>query len=373
MNYPQQYPPQQQYPAQTLGYPPAQPSYPPQQQFPVQGYPPAQPGYPVQQQFPVQGYAPPPGPQAQPLAKGSLADFLGQPTVSGKSLGSFFRNHGQRIVVTVARTLTDADTQQQTDVNGNPLEFRDGRPRWVMLVPVQVPPGPEFPDGRATWYVKGQTQQALAAAQAQAGAPAGAPEAGAVIDITYTNDRPVPNRNAAKEFAIIYRRPDGSGAAPSQSQVPPQQQFAPQQQSQPPFAPPGAQSPYAAQAPAQAAPQQQYPSQPPPQQQFQQGASQQQYPAQPQQQQFEGQGFGQQPPAQQQYPAQPQQQYQGAPVQDPSQFQQGQQMPQQQMTGAPAQGQQMPQQQAAPMAPPPGMTAEHAAMLAQLTGQPPQQ
>lgn len=214
MTAPYPYPPQG-YPAQ------------PQQQFPQQ--PPAQqfvpqpqfaPGFPAQQGYPPAQFAPP----AAPLAQGSIDDFYSQPsTGGGKSLS--FAQVGVTHVGIVTRAITAGDIQQQTDTRGNPQTFRDGRPKFVMKVPLQLlQPSPEYPDGLATWFVKGQARDELVRAMSEAGAPAGPPEAGAVIQITHTGTRSAgPGMNPAKLFAIQYRRPDGSApAAVQQPQAPAQ-------------------------------------------------------------------------------------------------------------------------------------------------------
>lgn len=296
--------------AQPGPYPPADPQQgygqPPQQgYYPQQQYVQPQPQYAQ----PQQGYVQPPQQPAPPLARGTLEDFFSQPAGgSGKSLSAFFTTPGQSIGGYVNRPLTAADVQQQTDVNQRPLFHKDGRPKLVMIVPLDVQ-SVAFPDGRASWWVKGQAQNELARAMAEAGAPAGAPESGAFISITFTGTRDVPGRNPAKLYAITYTRPDGAAQAaaaqPAQVQVPsqPQPQFtAPQAPSQqlPGSPAPGAPQPGYAPQPAYAAPGPQPGVQA------------------PQQPQFEGQGYGQgfgqpqpqaAPPAQAPYQGQPQPQY----------------------------------------------------------------
>jgi hypothetical protein len=288
-----------------------------------------------------------------------VEDYLNQPTGgSGKSLASFFTAPGQRIQAQVARAITPNDIRQQTSQTDNiPLKHTDGTPKWVMIVPLNVQPSQAFPDGKASWYVKGQPQAELTRAMAEAGAPAGTPEPGALVDITFTGERPVPNRNAQKQFAIIYTRPDNAPPLPAEG-TPPLQQL--QQAPQPQYAP----------QPAMAAPQPQY------------APPQQQAPAQPA---FEGQGYGQgfgtqpqqgqpqyAPPQQQQAPAQQQQPQYGiaTPGQQVAQATQAGVAAAQGAQGYPA-GPQAPVQvpQAGP-AGAPGQTADQAAMLARLTGAP---
>lgn len=197
------------YPPQYPAYPPPaqQPGYPPQQGYPpAQGYPPPpqQPGYPAPPQ-----YAAPAA--AAPLARGSIDDFYGQPTASGKSLSFDRKPPGTAYAGYVARTITHADIQQQTDIRRTPLFHPDGRPKYVMIVPLQMQPSAEFPDGRAAWYVKGADRVELERAMEAAGLPSGTPpEAGAQITITYTGDRPIPGLNAQKVKTVAYQRPAGA-------------------------------------------------------------------------------------------------------------------------------------------------------------------
>jgi hypothetical protein len=231
--YPAQ-PPMPQYPPQQpQGYPAQQPAYPQQpyaqpapQQYPPQAYP-QQPGYPPQ------GYGQPqyaPQPPAPPLPTGTLDSFYQQPASGGGPSFKFQDANRQPIIGKsyagfVARPITDADVRPQTDQGGNVRTYKDGRPKFVLVVPMQVQPDQEFPEGQAGWWVKGQARDELARAMAEAGAPAGAPEAGAFIRITLVGTRPVPNMNPAFQFRVEYVRPQGAAAAP---QAAPQQAPAPQ-------------------------------------------------------------------------------------------------------------------------------------------------
>jgi len=187
-------------PPQYPGYPPAppaQPQYPPQQ--PVQY---GQPAYP--QPYPQQ-QAP-----AQPLAQGTLDDFYNQPS-SGGGAGLKFEQLGTRYIGIVTRPIGSGDIQQQTNTQGVPQTFKDGRPKWVMKVPLQLQPTADRPDGLAQWYVKGQARDELVRAMAEAHAPEGPPEAGAVLDITFTATRQSGvGMNPAKVFQVRYQRPQGA-------------------------------------------------------------------------------------------------------------------------------------------------------------------
>lgn len=267
--YPAQ-PPMPQYPQQPQqGYPAPQPAYPPQnypQQPPAQPY--QQPGYPPQ------GYGQPqyaPAPQqapAPPMPAGSLDSFYQQPSASGgpsisfkdKPIGTFYEGF-------VSRPVTDADVRAQSDTAGNPQTYKDGRTKFVMVVPMTVQPSPEFPEGTASWWCKGQSRDELARAMAEAGAPDRAPEAGAWIRITLAGRRQIPGGfNPANQTRIDYRRPQGAGQtqppAPVQQQAaqtpqPMPQQVAqtPQPAMQQPLPPAPVQAPAPYQAPAQPQPQ----------------------------------------------------------------------------------------------------------------------
>lgn len=230
--YPPQYapehqPPAPQYPPQ-YGQPPQSPApqYPPQ--YGQAQYPPSygQPQYGQAQGQPYpQFQAPPPPPP--PTVRGSLDDFYNQPsTGGGKSLA--FETVGTRYVGIVTRPIGDGDIEQQTlPPDNRPAFFKDGRPKFVMKVPLQMQPSPAYPDGLAQWYVKGQARDELVRAMAEAGAPEGPPEAGAVIDVTHTGTRPSgPGMSPAKLVAVRYQRPQGAApvatpTAPAAAPTPP--------------------------------------------------------------------------------------------------------------------------------------------------------
>ncbi|HEX6871071.1 MAG TPA: hypothetical protein VF163_08235 [Micromonosporaceae bacterium] len=200
---------QPQYPPQF----PVQPGYAPPQQQP---YAPAQPAYPPQY---AQPYAPP-APPPVPLPTGTLDAFYDQPSGGGGPAFKFMDANrqpqiGKSYAGIVARPITNADVRAQTDNNGRPQTYKDGRPKFVMVVPMMVQPSQEFPDGVAGWWVKGQARDELARAMAEAGAPAGPPEAGAAIRVTLVGVRPVPNMNPAYQYRIEYVRPNG--AMPAQA------------------------------------------------------------------------------------------------------------------------------------------------------------
>jgi len=244
MNYP--YSPQDQpqpyYPAPQTQQ---APYYPPQQPQPPQGYWPQVPGF----RGPV--------PHQPELARGTVDDFFGQPAASGKSISFNGKPPGTRYTGIIPRTLTNADIQQQTDIQRRPLFHPDGRPKFVMIIPLQLQPTAEFPDGRAAWYVKGNDKTELERAMEAAGCPPGTvPEAGAVLDILYTGDRPIPNLNAQKMKTVTYTRPAARAQQPATGTEPaPYQQSAaaaagPAAASHPPFVPPYQQPAAVTQQPA---------------------------------------------------------------------------------------------------------------------------
>lgn len=250
------------------------PGYPPQQapapQYPQQGYPapaPQQYAPPVQQPYaqpyPQQYAAPQPAPQGPPPAAGTLDDFYNQPSASsGPSLSFKDKPIGTQYVGIVARDVTNADVQQQTDFNTKaPLFYRDGRPKFAMKVPLRLQPSSEFPEGEASWYVKGQARDELVRAMAEAGATEAAPKGGVTIVVTLTGRRPSgAGMNPSNVFQVQYHPAQGGTGAPSPAPVHPVAQQAPVQQYAPQQAPV---QQYAPQPNQQAqAPVQQHPQQP---------------------------------------------------------------------------------------------------------------
>lgn len=200
---------------------------PPQQYQQPQYAPPPQQGYAPQPQYPAYGQQAPQQPPAPPLAQGSLDDYYSQPSTGGGGGLKFTGPNNQPLInqsylFRVPRPVTNGDIQQQTDQKNTPLTFKDGRPKFVMIVPAELlEPSPNHPDGLAKWYVKGAARDDLVRAMAEAGAPEGPPEMGAVIRVTLTGTRPSgPGMNAAHVFAVQYWRPEGAApAAMSRAQL----------------------------------------------------------------------------------------------------------------------------------------------------------
>jgi hypothetical protein len=161
---------------------------------------------------------------------GTLEGFFSQPSSDGDPSWKFNnRPIGTSYTGVVARAVTNSDIRVQTNQFGQPTTYRDGRPKYVMVVPMLVQANAEFPEGRATWWVKGQGRDELVRAMAAAGAPEGAPEPGAVITVTKAGERPVPGMNPQIQYRVDYRRPDASApvAAPTGQPQPPAAQQVP--------------------------------------------------------------------------------------------------------------------------------------------------
>ena len=203
----------------------------------AQPYPPQYPQAPAPQQYappapPAQQYAPPPQayyppqapqqPPAAPLATGTLDDYYSQPSAgSGPSLSWTDKQNQPRPIGTtyagiVSRDVTNADIQQQTDFRTQaPKFYRDGRPMFAMKVPLRVNPDVDFPEGEASWYVKGQARDELVRAMAEAGCD-GAPKAGATIQIQLVQRRATgAGMNPANIVRVTYTPPQGQhGSVP---------------------------------------------------------------------------------------------------------------------------------------------------------------
>lgn len=295
----QPYYPPQQAPAQFQQPAPQQyPAYPPQ--APAPGYPPQAYGQPA----PQYGYpAQPPAPPVQPLAQGSLDEFYSQPNAGGGPAVSWKgKPDGYWLDVVVARDVNDGDVMQETDPQTKtPKFFKDGRPKFVMQVPLKLlVADPSFPEHEARLFLRGQLRDEWVRAMSEAGAQTNVPQGGARARVTLLYRKPG-QAIAQNIFGVQYWQP-GTWENDFQAQ-PPQQQI---QQ-------------------VQAAPQQQY-LQPP--------ANQPQQYAQPPAQQY-------------QQPVQQQPQYQQAPQGYGTPQPQGMQV-NPDLGQAPGQYQGQPQQQAAP-------------------------
>lgn len=108
-----------------------------------------------------------------------------------------------------------AVAEQQLDFKTKfPKFFQDGRPMVQIKVALDVAPSSRHPEGRATWFLKGEEIGELARAMDAAGVPAelipAGPEVGAAVQVTYIGDRPNAGGYATKVRQIVYVRPDGA-------------------------------------------------------------------------------------------------------------------------------------------------------------------
>jgi hypothetical protein len=345
---------------------------PPAPQQPGGWGPPAPGGWQQPQPTQPQWGAPPPqqAPEAPAPVQGSLADYFAQPSTGGGAALKFPQNGSAHFGI-VNRMITDADTEQQTGIGANAnvgQTFKDGRPKLVLKVPLNVRPSQDHTDGKARLYANPGVRDQLVAAVAASGAPiithpSGVqyylPEPGSGIYIQKTGTRPTgAGMNPANVFTVQYFRPEQA------------RQLAQQQGVEYPTVAELAQT--ADSAPAEQAPPATPPGPPPSTADFAPPTPGQ--PGNPAQ-------WSQQPAATQQFPQAPGQfpawgavdGQQGAPQAPPS-------APQQQGPGAPppvdwaTQGQQQPGgggfiPQATPPADlAPGLTPENQQLLAGLTG-----
>jgi len=173
----------------------------------------------------AQGYSNPaavtPAPQ---LARGTLEDFYNQPTGgSAPSITSKFftkRAMGSWLSLEVTRDVTNADVRQQTTPQGQPQSFRDGRPKFVLVVPVRVTGSSdgthvtEFPDGEGSLWVKGVLADELRRAMTAAGDASGYPKGGAQIVMVSAGEKAsrTPGFSATKLYQLQYAGPVGIAA-----------------------------------------------------------------------------------------------------------------------------------------------------------------
>lgn len=159
--------------------------------------------------------------QPQPnLARGTLEDFYNQPTGSGggPSVTSKFFNkrvQGSWLQLEVVSDVTNADVRQQTTPQGIPQVFKDGRPKFVLVVKVKVLGSSdgthtqEFPDGLGSLWVKGVLADELRRSMAAAGDSSGYPKAGAQIVMVSAGEQAsrTPGFSATKLYTLDYANP----------------------------------------------------------------------------------------------------------------------------------------------------------------------
>jgi hypothetical protein len=148
-------------------------------------------------------------------------------SAGGKSLS--FNIVGTRYTGTVVRNVTDADIERATEVGARGAQgvyatHPDGRAKVVMKVPLLMQPSAEYPTGIGVWYVKGNERSELLRAMEAAGAEAGPPRGGDMIDITYTHDEPSRSGMSPRKVKrVVYTK--GNGVGP---ELPQHQQYGPQ-------------------------------------------------------------------------------------------------------------------------------------------------
>lgn len=186
---------------------------------------PAAPAAPAAAPAPVaQGYSNPAAVQAPPaqLANGTLEDFYNQPTGSGGGpsvTSKFFtkRQQGSWLQLEVVSDATNSDVRQQTTPQGIPQTFKDGRPKFVLVVKVKVLGSSdgthvtEFPDGLGSLWVKGVLADELRRSMAAAGDPSGYPKGGAQIVMVSAGEQAsrTPGFSATKLYQLQYAAPAG--------------------------------------------------------------------------------------------------------------------------------------------------------------------
>ena len=148
---------------------------------------------------------------------GTLDAFNSQPAGGGGPAVKFDAFQiGQSFNCTVARDVTNADTQQITEYKTQaPKFFRDGRPMLQLVVPVILEqPDADHPDGRASLYVKSGLRDALAQAMTEAGLEV-APKGGDQMQVTLVERRNTGQGNPKNIFRVQYHRPGSAQQAPA--------------------------------------------------------------------------------------------------------------------------------------------------------------
>jgi hypothetical protein len=262
--------------------------YPPQ--APPQVQQPYQPQYPQAPQQPYvdpyahqQAYAPQqaaPQPPPVPLANGSLDAFYAQPTGGGAGISWKGKPDGFTIQGLVPRDVTNGDVTQEvgapnTQEAGKPQFYRDGRPKFVMAVPLRVPASPEYPEGEARLFVRGQLREELARAMAEAQAQEPAPVANSWLTVTLVQRKQGRGAIPQNIFHVTYTPAGQAPPAINQPATQPVQQYI-QPVAQPQYAPAptGAPSPAPVAQPVAQPVQQPIPQQAQPVQQVQQPVAQ---------------------------------------------------------------------------------------------------
>lgn len=184
---------------------------------PVMSATPPPPAAPVAQGQYVNPAALQPAPQ---LARGTLEDFYSQPTGAGGGpavTSKFFNKRPQEswLDMEVTADVTNADVRQQTTPQGIPQIFKDGRPKFVLVVKVNVLASSdgthpvEFPDGLGSLWIKGALADELRRAMAAAGDASGYPKAKARIVMVSKGEQAsrTPGFSPTKLYQLQYAAP----------------------------------------------------------------------------------------------------------------------------------------------------------------------
>lgn len=132
---------------------------------------------------------------------------------SGAKSASF---NGSPPITCTGRIVSVPQVQQQTNLQGDPLTFPDGKPRWQLVVQVQTDqrdPADASDDGVRALYIKANSQKAVAEAVRKVGRDG--LEVGGTLSLTYTGDDnskpPRPGFNQPKLYTATYQPPNDSG------------------------------------------------------------------------------------------------------------------------------------------------------------------
>jgi hypothetical protein len=112
--------------------------------------------------------------------------------------------------VTIKGTIEDLAVTQQTDLNGNPLEWDDGNPRMQLVVTLATDERDaaiDDDDGKRRLFVKGGMRTAVKDALKLAGAKT--LEVGGTLAVQYKDDGEPPRAgfNAPKIYVAQYKAP----------------------------------------------------------------------------------------------------------------------------------------------------------------------
>lgn len=138
----------------------------------------------------------------------AAGDIPGERT--GPSIVRVLEHYGDTVTGTVAQAIQQDDIRQDSDVRGQALLHPDNSPKLTAVIRLRVTPRPEFPDGRATWFVRNRNRRLLNGAMLDAGAsPDRPPAPGAQITLTCKGWRNVPPGGRLRLTSVAYQSPRG--------------------------------------------------------------------------------------------------------------------------------------------------------------------